>query len=173
MRNFVLICVGVAALATVLSGQGTTASEEEMRALVAEMRGLRADLNRVAGTGIRVQLLAGRLQLQEERILTVSRQLTDVQNQIAGEVQGRARIEADIARSEEAQNIPADKREEHERHLKYMRRELALRQPREHQLRVQESSLSALLADEQARWTEFSSRLDELERALTATRDRY
>jgi hypothetical protein len=137
-----------------------------MRALVAEISGLRTDLNRVAGTGIRVQLLAGRLQLQEERILTVSRQLNDAQNQIAGEVQGRARIEADIARSEEAQNIPVDKREEHESHVKHMRRELALRGPREQQLRLQESSLSALLAEEQTRWTDFSSRLDELERAL-------
>ena len=55
MRNVVLICVAVAALAAVLSGQGATASKTDMRALVTKIRGLRAHLNRVAAADIRAQ----------------------------------------------------------------------------------------------------------------------
>ena len=40
---------------------------------------------------------------------------------------------------------------------------------REHELRNQESELLALVSTEQARWSEFNTRLDELERALPST----
>jgi septal ring factor EnvC (AmiA/AmiB activator) len=171
MRN-VLVCAGVAALAAVLSAQGTVSNEGDMRALVAEIRGLRADLNRVAGTTVRSQLLVGRLQLQEERILTMSRQIADVEKELAGVVQGRVANENEIKRAEEMLHVRVEEREHLEAHVKRLRPQIAQQRAREQQLRLQQSSLSALLAEEQTRWTDFSSRLDELERALASARDR-
>ncbi len=47
-----------------------------------------------------------------------------------------------------------------------MKRQLADQHAREQQLRAQERDLENALSAEQARWSEFNSRLDELERAL-------
>jgi chromosome segregation ATPase len=169
MRNVVLIGVAVAALAAVLSGQGTASNDGDMRALVTEIRGLRADLNRVAGANIRSQLLFGRLQLQEQRTVTLSRQLDTIQEQLAKTVAQRAELEDRLKEMEESPrtDMPLEVRQGIERNV---RRELTSLQAREQQLRQQQSSLSAAVADEQARWTDFSSRLDELERALVRPR---
>jgi chaperonin cofactor prefoldin len=167
MRNVVLICVGVAALAAVLSGQGTASNDGDMRALVTEIRGLRADLNRVAGANIRSQLLFGRLQLQEQRTVTLSRQLDTVQQELATVAQQRIDTEERLKSIEESTSINPEEREAGIRNFRMIIRD---RQRAEQQLRQRESTLSAMVADEQARWTDFSSRLDELERALIESR---
>lgn len=169
MRKVVLICVGVASLAAVVYGQGAARSDSDMQALVAEIRSLRADLNRVAGANIRAQLTFGRLQLQEQRTVTLSRQLDTIQEQLAKTAAQRAEAEDRLKEMEEAPptHIPLEVRQGMERNV---RRELTSLQAREHQLRQQQSSLSAAVADEQARWTDFSSRLDELERGLIDSR---
>jgi chromosome segregation ATPase len=169
MRNVVLIGVAVGARAAGLCGQGAAANDGDMRALVTEIRGLRVDLNRVAGANIRSQLLFGRLQLQEQRTVTLSRQLDTIQEQLAKTVAQRAELEDRLKEMEESPrtDMPLEVRQGIERNV---RRELTSLQAREQQLRQQQSSLSAAVADEQARWTDFSSRLDELERALVRPR---
>jgi septal ring factor EnvC (AmiA/AmiB activator) len=169
MSNVVLIGVGVGALAAGFSGPGTASDDGDMRALVTEIRGLRVDLNRVAGANIRSQLLFGRLQLQEQRTVTLSRQLDTIQEQLAKTVAQRAELEDRLKEMEESPrtDMPLEVRQGIERNV---RRELTSLQAREQQLRQQQSSLSAAVADEQARWTDFSSRLDELERALIESR---
>jgi hypothetical protein len=165
MRKAVWICVAVAALAAVLSAQGTTSADGTTQALVTELRALRADINRIAGASIRTQLLATRLQLQEQRILTLSRQIDDVQKELSGMGQVRAGLEMQMKQmADHAGGGPES--DERDRAIEMMKQQLALQQNREYQLRQQESSLSAILADDQARWNDFSSRLDELERSL-------
>lgn len=51
--------------------------------------------------------------------------------------------------------------------LKEFRTQMALLDGEERQLRNQELQLFNAVADEQARWSDFNARLDELERALT------
>jgi hypothetical protein len=169
MRKVVLIGVGVASLAAVVYGQGVARSDSDMQALVAEIRSLRADLNRVASANIRAQLLFGRLQLQEQRTITLTRQLETIEDQIVKTALQRAAMEDRLREMEEggATNVPLEARQEIEREVK---RELKSSQAREQQLRQQQSSLSALVAEEQTRWTDFSSRLEELERALLSPR---
>jgi septal ring factor EnvC (AmiA/AmiB activator) len=60
----------------------------------------------------------------------------------------------------------ADARRDCESNVSQMRRRLADQQAREEQLRAQQRDLENALSAEQARWSEFNSRLDELERAL-------
>src|SRR5687767_5093891 len=55
-----------------------------------ELRALRTELRESSAASLRAQLLVARLQLQEERINTVWRQLSEVDDQLAGNEQGRA-----------------------------------------------------------------------------------
>ena len=171
MKNVVVIMFGVIALAAVLSAQNAAPADATTAALVNELRALRADINRIAGASIRSQLLSGRLQLQEQRILTLTRQIADVQKEISGVAQARVPMEAHIKRMEE-NTLTGQEREEAAEVAQQFRFQLGEHQKREQELRQQENQLSALLADEQARWTDFNSRLDELERTLTVPRNR-
>jgi hypothetical protein len=166
MTKAVLIGVGVVAFAAVLTGQGAAPSDRVMQELLTEVKALRSEVNRAAGSSIRAQLLATRLQLQEQRILTVSRQIDEVQKELAGVAQARAAINMVVKQG--SGDDPRDK----ERMLDMFKSQLEEYGSREQQLRQHESSLMAMLAEEQARWTDFSSRLDELERALPAARPR-
>lgn len=169
MRKVFLIAVGIAALAVALVAQGQGAPPDgTTQALVTELRALRADLNRITGASIRTQLLVGRLQLQEQRILTLSRQMADVQKDMAGVVQVRTAMEGQFKQMEADPGVRAEDREAHARAVEGMREQVAVQRSREQQLREQESLLAGQVAEEQARWTDFSSRLDELERALIA-----
>ena len=167
MRNVVVIGVAVAACAAVVSGQGATVTDGDMRALVTEIRALRADVNRVAGANIRAQLVFGRLQLQEQRTVTLSRQLDALQQELANVSQQRIDAQERLKSIEESTTIKHEEREDGIRQFRMIIRD---RQRAEQALRQRESSLSALVAEEQARWNDFSSRLDELERALIESR---
>lgn len=167
MRNLAVVGLCVLVFAAVAAGQGSARQDGSMEALVNEIRALRADLNRVAGASIRSELLVGRLQLQEQRTITLSRQLDSVQQDLAAVAQQRIDAEERLKSLEESTSINPEEREAGIRNFRMIIRD---RQRAEQQLRQRESSWSAMVAEEQARWSDFSSRLDELERALNESR---
>jgi chromosome segregation ATPase len=167
MRDAVAIGALLWVVATAAAAQSSAPPDGTMQALVSELRALRADLNRIAGANIRSNLLVGRLQLQEQRTIALSRQLETVQQELAGIAQERSSLEDRLQEVEESTSM---KQEEREQLQIALRQQLKQNQRREQQLRQQESSLSGVVADEQARWTDFSSRLDELERTLIPRR---
>ena len=65
--------------ATLLTGQAPAAQPRpaSMDELVAEVRALRAEIQQMADSSIRAQLLVARLQVQEQRIAGIARQLSD------------------------------------------------------------------------------------------------
>ena len=155
-----------AGAAAVASGQ-TTAAPATLEALLAEVRGLRADVNHAAGTSIRAQLLMSRLQLQEQRVSTLAKQLTDVQTQRSGMETGIAQMAEHAKRLEEMSRNSSLAPEV----VKQAQGELAGSKPQMDMMRQQlqrltdqESALSGQLATEQAHWIEFNTRLDEIER---------
>jgi hypothetical protein len=127
-----IMAVFFTAMASAQFRQGPATLDE----VVAELRGIRADLAETSSASVRAQLLLARLQLQEQRIYGLMRQIGDAQNQIAA-----ARQEARGAERERMQQIILE-------------------------LSNREAELSHQLSVEQARWSEFSDRLDTLERAL-------
>ena len=127
-----IMAVFFTAMASAQFRQGPATLDE----VVAELRGIRADLAETSSASVRAQLLLARLQLQEQRIYGLMRQIGDVQNQIAA-----ARQEARGTERERMQQIILE-------------------------LSNREAELSHQLSVEQARWSEFSDRLDTLERAL-------
>jgi hypothetical protein len=81
---WVLGLVGSLGMVSVLLAQAPApAGGSALEQLLDEVRALRVDLSRTSGASIRMQLLTARLQLQEQRIFTTARQLTEVQGQLA------------------------------------------------------------------------------------------
>ena len=167
-RHLIGGLVLAAAVVAVASAQARRSGDPDPAGadrLLTEVRALRAELNQVAALGIRTQLLVGRLQLQESRIHTIDRELTETRQQLAEIVRGRAMMagplkmlghdEPGAADDPEAAGIFAP--------LKQM---VAAQQTREQELRDREATLASTLAAEQARWTEFSRQLDDIERNL-------
>ena len=162
---------------SVLRAQTRTAPPAEpdiMPALLEEVRGLRAALEQMSSAGARVQLALGRLQLQEARVNTTVKRLdeartrlgqlqlqeADAQRQVAGFdaalKDGRFKSPSGEGPSrEELEDMRAD----HQRRLAQLRTEIQ-------RLSAEESVYATDLASEQARWTEFNQRLEDLERAL-------
>ena len=133
--------------------------------LLAEVRAIRTELQQVSGASIRAQLMVGRLQLQEQRINSILQQLNTNRNQLNEVERTRALLAPQMKMFEEAarnEGVTAEGSPSGNP-LKAVFDE---QRKREKDLRAQESALSAQLATEQARWVEFSDRLDEIEREL-------
>jgi hypothetical protein len=144
-----------------------TAPNAPLDDLLAEVRALRAEVTRSANASIRTQLLTARLQLQEQRIYTAARQLTEVQAQLSALAQeilaGRQMVE----RFESA-GVPPDEKNALGQEIARQTALIQQKEAREQQLRGQETELFNMVNTEQARWAEFNARLDEIERTLSA-----
>jgi hypothetical protein len=140
-------------------------SDAAVAALVAEVRALRADLAESAQRSLRSQLLLSRLQMQEQRLTYLDRQHSEV----AATLMQQTTITAGLAsqvRTMESCDGSQDRRE-CERMVENFKRQLSGQQKMEQQLRTRESELVNTVATEQALWSDFNARLDDLERVLT------
>ena len=166
-----LVGFGYTGIATALHAQSTPAILT-LDPLLAEVRGLRADLHQAAGASIRAQLLVARLQLQEQRITVLSGQLADVRRQLAAKQSEESAVADNVKRIEAATLSPGSRNPEEQRDMEVAfgmsKKKLAQVQREVEQLRAQESNLLNSIATEQNRWTDFNTRLDELERQLPA-----
>jgi chromosome segregation ATPase len=169
-------CFGIAMAATsvvvvagaVVIGQGQR-SPATLDDLLAELRGLRADASQTASASIRAQLLMGRLQLQEQRIITVSGQLAVARQQLTAVEGGIAQVSANLKRLEETSTtggLSADDQTSLDREIAGIKATLKEMQQNAGTDRDREGELTSLLASEQGRWTDFNGRLDDLEQSL-------
>jgi len=169
-------CVRVSVVAGLLTFCGAVAAAAQstpaapardvMAELLAEVRGLRAEMRAASDATIRTQLLVARLQLQEQRINSLSRQLADVQRQIADNERGRAPLAAQVAMMMGDDTASAAEKDGREMAVKPLKGILEQMDKSERDLKVQESSLLGLIAEEQARWVSFNASLDELARQI-------
>jgi chromosome segregation ATPase len=161
------VLTGGFALATV---RGEQAAPQDTSALLDEVRLLRQAIEALAGTGARVQIVFGRLQLQEQRTTSAVRRLDDARSALAtitakiADIADRVKtIEDDAGRGTRA--VPEERAFEIE--LRELKREWARREEERIRLATQESDAAGQLAQEQGRWTDLNRQLEELERALT------
>ena len=155
-----LLGIGALTLVAVASLGGQSAAPQADPTL-AELRAMRADINERLEANIRVQLLLGRLTLQEQRTNTVVRQLADVteklrvNEQTKGQVEGFSKMfKLDTVKPEDEDNfLTATVRGQIEHAAKT-----------EADLKQQQAELTAALAQEQARWAAFNTKLEELEK---------
>jgi len=171
-RGTAVLVAFLAMVATVPSAQGPAAQAPAgIPELLEEVRSLRAEVNRAAGASMRMQLLLARLTLQEQRIASLDRQVGEVQEKLTAVRLERADIHARFSHVEDLMTqgtLPAEDQRQFANEAKMLSKRLAEQSALEQHLRNQESELVGAVSAEQARWMDFNTRLDELERALPA-----
>jgi chromosome segregation ATPase len=169
MRTAVIVLAAMCVVgAAVASGQSQRAGAT-LDDVVNEIRGLRADMRQTTRATTQMQLLTARLQLQEQRIAVLSNQRNELNARLAVET----RLRADFERQSQAfdENINRNQdlgvpRKELEAQGAFFKSQFEQHRAAELQLQTQDSQLAAEIANEQNRWQDFNSRLDELERSL-------
>jgi hypothetical protein len=167
--------LGITAIVTsaIVFGQSPAGSPATLDALLAEVRSLHADVNQAGGTSIRTQLLVARLQLQEQRINTIAKQLNDVQTQRIALDSGTAQMDAHLKQLEDRERNPAttpEVRKQIESERVGMKPALDQITSHRQQLVNQESAFASQLSVEQSRWSDFNERLDQIEREIAGRR---
>jgi hypothetical protein len=171
-RHQIGLAAGVVIVLTLVPSAQTPRGSATTDDLLAEVRALRADMAEAATASIRAQLLTARLQLIEQRVYEVSRQLDNMQTSLSVVRAEIADLETRVKNGEEA--LARDPRNEQERAMlaelppmiAAWHVELDQKQERETELRREESALQDRLNAEQGRWNEVSQRLDSLEGSL-------
>ena len=169
-RIGILGSMAVLLLAASVSGQErqpATPTDE----LLAEVRALRADINNAAKSQMRAQLLGMRLQLQEQRIGVVSRQLAEVQERLRANGQTQTTLAAQLKMFPWADAAPqGDAEEGFAQILAPFKGHQVELERTDQRLKNEEADLQRLLAVEQSRWAGFNAQIEELERAAAAAR---
>ena len=170
MMKQTLIAPAVFGVMTLLSGQTSSppARQASIDDLVTEVRAVRADVQQMADASIRAQLLVARLQVQEQRIAGISRQLTETEEQIRALDGVRNPFVTQMLKDLDKE--PAEPGEASL--LAGMKAQLEKIENGDPVLKERQATLSRQLADEQARWVAFNTQLEELEKLVAATKRR-
>ena len=149
---------------TFLAGQSSSATPRpaSLDDVVAEVRALREDLRLSADTTLRAQLLVARLQVEEQRIAGLARQLSETDQQIR-ELEG-ARNPWLTQMLKEFDKEPKEPGAPDV--FAGVRAQLEKIENGDPVLKERHASLSQMLADEQARWATFNAQLEALEKAV-------
>ena len=161
-----VLCVGFGVAASGQAGQPPASQRTQMDELLAEVRALRADLERSAAASMRGQLLGMRLQLQEQRIAAISRQLSDVQQRLRANAQARIALIGPLKMfANQKEGAGPENAEAMAAFLGPLKQQLAILDKADAELKIEESQLTGQLHDEQSRWTAFNGQIEEMERA--------
>ncbi len=148
--------------AALLTGQAPASAPRpaSMDDVVAEVHALRVEMKQTADAGLRAQLLVARLQVEEQRIAGLARQLSETEQQMrALEGARNPMLEQMIKQFDQ------EPREAGEPDMfAGIRAQLEKIQNGDPVLSERQASLSRQLADEQARWVAFNAQLEALEK---------
>ena len=163
MKRYLFVAALLVGLASVASAQGAAPSKPAtLDDVVAELQALRADMLKMQEASVRAQLLVARLQVQEQRIAGLARDLAQTDEQIRG-LEG-ARNPFTEMMLKELSKEPA--KPEEQPFAAAFKAQLEKLQTGDSELKQRQTSLGQLLAEEQARWTAFNAQLEALERDL-------
>jgi hypothetical protein len=144
----------------------------EKDALLQEVRLLRQAIETLVGTNARVQIVFGRLQLQEQRTATTAKRLEDLRGALSKVVMQITQMTESLQRYDELDLATLDpkQREEIPMSVRGLKAELQLLETEKLRLASQESDAANRLALEQNTWSDLNRSLDELERSLIQPR---
>ncbi len=155
---------------TLFSGQATTQPPRtaSMDDVVTEVRALRNDIQQMAESSLRAQLLVARLQVEEQRIEGLARQLAETDQQMRALEGARNPMLSQIVKE-----FDKEPREPGEPDMfAGIRAQLDKIENGDPELKERQASLSRLLAEEQARWVAFNGQLEELEKRVATAKRR-
>ena len=160
----------MAIMAVVVSAAGRQprSNQDVLDALLVEVRGLRAAMEQMSSVGPRVQLAMGRLQLQEQRIVTMGRRLDALRDQRMAAERESQGLRQELSLIEEQagrENDPVKKGMITAR-LDDLRRIVDQRAAHGARLAAEETEVANVIATEQSRWSDINRTLEDLERAL-------
>jgi len=162
--------LGALTLGTVASGQAHR-PDATLDELVVEVQAMRAEMNQAAAASIRAQLLVGRLQMEDQRIAGVVRDLEAVQADLAANAHARTESATKLKTLDEAvMGATSDVREEAEKQLAGAKAAAEQIDRRQQLLKRRESALAKELQEDQARWRDLNARLENFEQSIQATR---
>ena len=168
--GFVLVAVLLVAVTGGAAGQQRPAPSQAatLDDLLQEVRALRAELKDTSAASLRAQLLLARLQLQEQRINTVWRQLSEVEDKLqAGQKEGAAPEQIfKLLGIEPGADPPAHMAPV----VEMFKSQMAAAEKSNSDLKMRQAELMQLMTNEQSRWTALNAELEALERALTPVR---
>lgn len=170
-RMLAAVAIAATGLVGVVAGQARQPAPATLDDLVAEVRALRAEIREAAGSSMRAQLVGMRLQLQEQRITSISRQLSDTQEKMRAQEAEVIKITGALKMFGASDDAKTQKAEMNF-FMAPLKGQLEQLEKSIQQLKQDEISASQLLADEQSRWTRFNELVEELERGAAAPRIR-
>jgi len=161
--------VGVGGWRGAVAGQAPAGQDQDLTAaLLVEVRGLRQAMERMASAGPRIQLVLGRLQLQEQRVNTMIRRHDDIKAQIAstetqlGQLRDtQARLDEELRRA-----TNPDVREQMDAEAQMVKTVLERTTAELQRLQAEEIAAAQAVSSEQGRWMDINARLEALEREL-------
>jgi chromosome segregation ATPase len=161
MKGYILIAPLLLGTAVLASAQPAASSRPAtLDDVVSEIRAMRADMQKIQEASLRAQLLVARLQVEEQRIAALGRELAETDEQIRGLEAARNPFMSTMLK--ELSEKPAEPGEPDM--FAGLRAQLEKVENGDPVLKERQVSLSRLLADEQARWAAFNAQLEALER---------
>jgi hypothetical protein len=161
-----ILVVGAAGRAGSQQQTPPTPAPATMDDVLNELRALRAELRESSATSLRAQLLVARLQLQEQRINTVWRQLAEIEDKIEANEKGRVAPEQILKLM--GLEAGAEPPKEMAPIVEMFKNQMAASEKTDSDLRLRQAELTQLMTQEQSRWTAFNAQLEALEMAVTA-----
>jgi len=151
-------------MSALLAGQAPAPGPRSasMDDVVTEVRALRAEMKQSAQASLRAQLLVARLQVEEQRIAGLARQLSETEQQIRG-LESARNPWLEQMLTELDKNPPKPGEVDM---MAGVRAQFEKIQNGDPVLNERRDSLSRQLADEQARWMAFNAQLEALEKAI-------
>lgn len=173
-RSFAVVAIAFALVGSAFIVRVPAEQQAPMQTeLLAEVRLLRQAIESLAGTNARVQIVFGRLTLQEQRTANAAKRLEDARTELRKMTQEIANL---TERAREIENAQSDSRRKPEE-LEQVRNEgvmlkRVLEQMETERVRLsgEEADAASALNQEQGRWLDLNRQLDELERALIKQR---
>jgi uncharacterized protein YlxW (UPF0749 family) len=135
--------------------------------LLEELRAFRSELRDSSATSLRAQLLLARLQLQEQRVTTIWRQLSEVEEKLQVTQEGALPehvlklMGVEPGTEPPAQMAPV---------IEMFKTQMAAAEKANTDLKQRQAELTQLMTNEQSRWTTLNAEIEALEKALTAVR---
>lgn len=161
-----ILVVGVTGSARGQQRTPPTTTAATMDDVLNELRALRAELKESSAASLRAQLLVARLQLQEQRINTVWRQLSEVDDKLQANEQGRGAPEQVLKlMGVEPGGEPP---KEMGPIVEMFRNQLAANAKTDSDLKLRQTELMQLMTQEQSQWSILNAQLEALEKAVTA-----
>ena len=153
-----------------LAQTGAAADAATLQSLLNEVRQLRLAIERTGALWPQMQIMLQRVQLQQQYVETLSRQLEQLRDQIARSANESAQLNSRVKESEirAGQEQDARRRQQAEDEIKRLKAVIEQIAMRDRQQQDRESQLAGALQNEQAKLNDLNARLDAVERLLQA-----